>query len=209
MKRATFYLLGLFIIALGASGVIISDIGAGAWDAVNVGLSQQLGLTTGNWLIIVGALILIFVALLTKKPMDFTAFLTSFLLGFMVDFWMLLIFDSLVVENLQLNILLFGAGFIVMCFGAGTYLQANFAPTPIDSLMLAVSQKFNLPLGRARLYCEIFAVLLGLAVSGPVSVGTLIIAIFIGYGVQATVKIMGKLYHWDMGKKLSTAKKPQ
>ena len=200
MKRAIFYLLGLFIIALGASGVIISNVGAGAWDAVNVGLSQQFGLTTGNWLIIIGFLILLFNAFLLKKPIDFTAFLTSFLLGFMIDFWMLLIFDSLVVETALLNILLFTAGFIVMCFGAGTYLQANFAPTPIDSLMLAVSQKFNLSLGRARLYCEIFAVLLGLAVSGPVSVGTVIIAVFIGYGVQATVKIMGKVYSFGATK---------
>jgi len=204
MKRATFYLLGLFIIALGASGVIISDIGAGAWDAVNVGLSQQIGLTTGNWLIIIGALILAFCSLLTQKRIDFTAFLTSFLLGFMIDFWMLIIFDSLVVENIQTNILLFGAGFIVMCFGAGTYLQANFAPTPIDTLMLTVSQKFNLSLGRARLYCEIFATLLALAVQGPVSIGTIFIAIFIGYGVQATVKIMSKIYNGNSNKQLKT-----
>jgi len=200
MKRILFYLIGLFTIAFGASGVILSDMGAGAWDADNVGLSENIGLTIGNWMIIVGFIILVFNKFLAGKKIDVFAFLTVFLLGLMIDFWLLIVFSGVELQNLGSQILFFVFGFAIMCLGAGTYLQADFAPTPIDSLMLAVSQRFKLSIGTARLACEIVATLLGLLVGGPISFGTVVIALFIGYGVQGAVKFMSHFYQPELNK---------
>ncbi|MCL1949493.1 MAG: hypothetical protein FWF59_07155 [Turicibacter sp.] len=200
MKRAVFYLLGLFVIALGSSGVILSDVGAGAWDAVFVGLAERFGFTTGTWMIITGFMVLVFCRMLTGKKINFFAFLTSFLLGLMVDFWLLFVFDAITLETIVQQWVFFALGFGIMCTGAGTYLQADFAPTPIDTLMMSVAKKTKLSIGNARLICEGFATLLGLLVGGPISVGTIIIAIFIGYGVQAAVKAMGKAYNRPLKK---------
>ncbi|MEH7225541.1 hypothetical protein V7112_17165 [Bacillus sp. JJ1566] len=48
-KRIGIYFGGLALTALGIALIIRSLIGAGPWDTVAVGLTDQLGLTIGTW----------------------------------------------------------------------------------------------------------------------------------------------------------------
>ncbi|MFP3338738.1 hypothetical protein R0J91_12205, partial [Micrococcus sp. SIMBA_131] len=66
MKRFLFYVVGLFVLTAGITLTIKSDIGAGAWDALNVGLSETIGFTVGSWVIIVGMILIIVNAILMR-----------------------------------------------------------------------------------------------------------------------------------------------
>ncbi|TCT16026.1 hypothetical protein EDC18_10240 [Natranaerovirga pectinivora] len=194
MKRYFFYFVGLWIATLGVASVITSDMGAGPWDTVFVGLSNNIGLTPGNWVIIVGALLMIINAYLSKKQPDFPAFLTIFTTGVFVDINLKLL-EFIELNNMTQRILLFIIGFILLIIGGGTYLQAKLAPNPIDNLMLVMHKKFGFSLAISRLLGESFAVLMGLLLSGPVSYGTVVVALFIGPAIQISYNVMSKIYN--------------
>ena len=46
---AAFYLVGLTFLSLGISLIILAELGAGACDAMNVGLNELFGLSVGTW----------------------------------------------------------------------------------------------------------------------------------------------------------------
>ncbi|WP_053061580.1 YczE/YyaS/YitT family protein [Paenibacillus sp. VT-400] len=193
-KRWLFYFIGLIVLALGVSSVIESNVGASAWDAFYVGLSKTVGLTTGTWVIIIGLLVIFLNAFLGKKRPDFPAFITIFTMGVVIDFCTLLIFQSFELVGLGARIALFVLGFILIAVGSGIYLQANFAAHPMDRLMFVLNDKFGLSIGFARLICEATALILGFLLSGPVSYGTVVIALSVGPSIQFAYKKMERFY---------------
>ncbi|MEH7664430.1 permease, partial [Bacillus velezensis] len=60
VKRCLIYIVGLFILSVGVVCMIKSNTGIAPWDALNVALSELIGLTIGSWVFIVGG-ILIFI----------------------------------------------------------------------------------------------------------------------------------------------------
>ena len=194
MKRVIFYLIGLCFIALGGASVKISHIGAGSWDAAVFGLSSSLGLTPGNWIIIVGFILMLINAYLSKEKIDFLAFLTTFTIGMLIDGWLFLVFYHFNPTGLFPQLSFFILGFISIIIGGGIYLQADFAPSPVDNFMLAIQKKFNLELSRARLFCEMVGLAIAFAFSGPISIGTFVFLFGMGPCIQFSHKNMNKIY---------------
>ena len=65
--RSLFFFLGIFILTFGICLTIKAELGVGAWDALNVALTEWIGLTIGTWVIIDGAVLLFVNAILLKK----------------------------------------------------------------------------------------------------------------------------------------------
>ena len=83
-----FYIIGLIFLSFGISLMILSNLGAGPWDAMYVGLSENVGLTVGSWVFIVGSLLIIINGVLLRKIPDFLAVITIILIGSFMDFWL-------------------------------------------------------------------------------------------------------------------------
>lgn len=198
MKRWIFYFIGLAIAALGISSIITSDVGAGSWDTVFVGLTNAIGLTPGNWLIIGGGILIFINAFISKERPDFTGFITVLISGIFIDLNLKLL-ELVPLHTIHSRILLFVLGFLFLAIGAGTYLQAQFAANPIDKLMLVVHKRFGLSIAMSRLLCEASALIMGILLSGPVSYGTVIIVIFIGPTIQSSYKVMERVYSCHQG----------
>ncbi len=194
MKRWIFYIAGLATAAFGVASIITSDLGAGPWDTVFVGLSNTVGLTAGNWMIILGGILMLFNGFLSKSRPDFPGFLTVFIVGMFVDLF-LLIYGNFNINSFLEKGVLFVLGFLILATGASMYLQAKFAPNPIDSLMMVVSKRFGLSIAVSRLICEVFALTMGLLLAGPVSYGTVVIALSVGPVIQFTYGKMEKIYN--------------
>src|SRR3954447_26499573 len=92
--RTLFFIIGLFIMTFGVCLTIKAELGAGAWDALNVALTEWVGLTIGAWVIIEGAVLIIVNALLLKKRPEILSLLTIILVGSSVDFWILIVLKS-------------------------------------------------------------------------------------------------------------------
>lgn len=182
--KAFFYLLGLIVISLGITLTIKSDLGAGAWDAVNVGLTEMIGLTVGMWVIIIGAILIVSNALIAKEKPDLLAVVTILVLGRFIDFWMLTVFDNLVVSLFWKQLFVLIGGIIIIAFGVSLYLQPKFSLNPVDGFMVALQKRFGFSLTKAKTLTELFALILAIALGGPIGIGTLMILVLIGPFIQ-------------------------
>ncbi|WLR51237.1 membrane protein [Bacillus tianshenii] len=178
--RFCVYLIGLIILSFSISLTIKAGLGAGAWDALNVGLSKTIGLTVGVWVFIIGFfLILLNAWLMRMKPMFFAVF-TIVLLGSFIDFWLLQVFHDWKPEEFVVRIGVFLFAILFLGFGVAVYLQADFPINPIDNLMVAISERFGVTFMTAKTIGEISALILAFIFGGPVGIGTVVITFLIG-----------------------------
>lgn len=182
--RLAFYVIGLFVLSFGVTLTIHADLGAGAWDALNVGLTDQIGLTVGSWIFIVGILVILLNALIMKEAPKILGVFTILLVGFFVDFWMLYVFHDFSLQNMIYKVTILFTGIITIAIGVSIYLQTSFPANPIDQLMITLQKRFGLSLMAAKTIGEVGALVLALLFAGPIGLGTIIITFAIGPLIQ-------------------------
>ncbi|MGM0902204.1 MAG: YczE/YyaS/YitT family protein [Bacillota bacterium] len=182
--RILFFLIGLLSLSFGISLAIVSGLGSGAWDALNVGLSETIGFTPGTWVILVGIFLIILNAFLLQTRPDIGAVITLFITGVFIDFWLLQIFDDLVLNEFLSKMIILLAGLLAMGIGISIYMQAKFPLSPIDNLMLALRKRFGFSFMVAKTVGEITALILAFIFGGPIGIGTLLVTFAVGPLIQ-------------------------
>jgi uncharacterized membrane protein YczE len=196
--RLLFFIIGLTIMTFGVCMTIkVSDIGLGAWDALNVVLTEKIGLSVGKWVMIDGAVLIFINAFLVKRRPDFLSFLTIIVIGSLIDFWLGTVFDLFAVDHYMAKLVMLLVGIIIIGFGASIYLQAKFPQSPIDNFMLAIKERFRVNLMLAKTLGEVTALIPAFILGGPISYGTIIITFTIGPAIQLFFphfeKLMGRV----------------
>lgn len=182
--RLTFYLIGLLILSFGVTLTIKSDLGAGPWDALNVGLSSTFGLTVGSWVIIVGLILITVNAFLLQNKPDIFAVFTIVIVGGLIDFWLIYVLHQFEPTTFIIKLIVLILGLLFLSLGIAIYLQAKYPLIPIDRFMLAIQHRLKVNLMVAKTIGELTALILALVFGGPIGVGTIIIALSVGPFVQ-------------------------
>jgi uncharacterized protein len=193
IKRLLFWLLGIIILSLGASLTIKANMGVGAWDALNVGLSRIFGFTVGSFVIIIGLILLFVNAVLLKSRPDYMAVFTFFIIGSLIDFWMLVVLANFEPDEFILKLVTLVVGLLIIGLGVAMYLQPKFPLNPIDNFMVGVSQRLGVSLVVAKTIGELIALVLALIVKGPIWFGTIIVTIGIGPSIQLFIPFIEKV----------------
>jgi hypothetical protein len=191
--RTLFFIIGLVIVSFGISMTIKAGLGTGAWDALNVGLSETVGLTPGSWVVIVGIVLIFVNAALVKRKPDLAAVITLLITGVLIDFWILRVFDELVVTGYGKQFAVFILGMVMLSLGLAIYLQPRFPLIPIDNFMMALRERFGLNLMVAKTLGEVIALSAAFLFKGPIGIGTLIVTFSIGPLIQFFYPFFEKL----------------
>lgn len=178
MKRLiiTKYLIfgsGLLILTLGISLTILSDLGTSPFDALLVGLSRKVGLTVGSWEIIIALLLIFCNSFLKRQGPEFLGLVTAFITGFGIDMWLFLLDQMITPESWVHKLVCVGIGLIVMGLGTAIYLQTNFAPIPIDRLMLIIQELTKMNLLVSRTFIYLLFLIMAAIFNGPIGIGTI------------------------------------
>lgn len=203
VKRLLVYIFGLVIFALGIALTIIANLGAGSWSALNVGLSDTIGFTVGSWVIIIGIIIIFINAILLKKRPDFYSLLTILIQGYLIDFWLLVVFREFITTLLVFKISLLGIGIVLMALGISLYMQSKLGIIPIDRLMVVVQQKFSLNLMKSKTIGELGALVFAYLFNGPIGIGTIFVTILMGPLIQFFFYIFEKTFSGSSFKKIN------
>jgi len=183
--RWTFFFVGLLIFSLGITLCIKGhSLGISPWDVLHVGLYMHFGLTIGTWSIITGLLLVMGTALATKSWPQIGTWLNMISIGVFIDIYNWMIPD---VSNLVGQIILFIIGVFVMGLGVGVYVSANVGAGPRDSVMLVLMKKTGWSIKRVRTLLEVGVGIIGWLLGGPVGIGTILVALFLGQIVQLTL----------------------
>ncbi|MCC3357896.1 YczE/YyaS/YitT family protein [Bacillus sp. REN16] len=192
--RIGIYLGGLALTALGIALIIKSFIGAGPWDTVAVGLTNHLGLTIGTWSILTQITFTMITWILEKTRLRIESVIPIFIRSVFVDFWFYIVLGIVdFTSALELQIVSFVGGLVFAGIGIGIYMEANLPKTPIDGMMVAISNRFSLSFQIVRMGIEVTGAVLGFIVGGPVGIGTLVIALLLGKIIQVVNNRMKRI----------------
>lgn len=195
--RYAMFIAGLFVGALGCVLAIQARLGVAPWDTFHIGLQKTFGLTIGIWSQIVGVVVILSSYAVAKIKPNVAMFINMICFGSFLD----LILWTHVIPAPQTwtgRLLMFLLGVIVMTIGIGMYLSPRLGAGPRDSFMLAMNERLGWSIQRVRLIIEVTVLLAGAALGGPVSIGTVLIALLTGPLIQRTIpfweKVMKRQY---------------
>ncbi|MFC7060734.1 YczE/YyaS/YitT family protein [Halobacillus seohaensis] len=192
--RWSFFIVGLILLGLGISLTMqVKDFGIGPWDVLHYGLYKQFGLTVGTWSIIAGLLIVMISSIVLKKMPQIGTVLNMVLIGVFIDFFNWILPEP---EWLVSKIVIFILGTMIIALGIGLYVAPNIGAGPRDSLMLILTDTLQMKVSTVRNGIEIAVALLGWLLGGPVGVGTVFIALFLGAFVGYSLPLSKQLLNF-------------
>jgi uncharacterized membrane protein YczE len=187
--------IGFALFGLAIAILIRANLGTSPWVILEVALAQITGLTPGTLSILTGFVILIGV-LLVREQIGWGTLGNILFIGPWED--LALYFIPPVKDNFPLQLAMLVAAAIIMGMASAIYIGVDAGAGPRDSLMLAVKRISGWSLRRARGTIEIFVVLLGWILGGPIGIGTVIFALIIGPCVQWGFKIFKVQPHREL-----------
>lgn len=180
---------GLYLFGLGIAFQIRATLGLAPWDVFGQGLSNITGLSFGLATVLASALILLLWIPLKQKPGLGTVF-NALLIGPFVDLslrWVPSAAEWGIVGQIGWYVL----GMAIIALGTGVYIGARLGPGPRDGLMTGSVKKFGKPVWIVRTVLEGGATLIGIALGGPVGLGTVLFVVGIGPMVQVSMRAFG------------------
>jgi uncharacterized membrane protein YczE len=182
-------IIGLYLFGLGIAFQIRATLGLAPWDVFGQGLANITGLSFGLATVLASAIILLLWIPLKQKPGLGTVF-NALLIGPFVDLSLRFVpsaADWGIVGQIGWYVL----GMAIIALGTGIYIGARLGPGPRDGLMTGSVKKFRKPVWIVRTVLEGGATLIGIALGGPVGLGTLLFVVGIGPMVQVSMRAFG------------------
>ncbi len=187
MKRYVYYLLGMNILVLGITCNTLSNLGVGAFSTLPYAVSSLCFLTFGQ-ANSVFYLLFVLIQIFIERKINVKFILEipfSFIFGFLVDLYQYLIPSMNLNIYTQIIVLLIGN----TCCAVGVYfmLKGNLVMTPVDGLVLSISEVLHKPYSLCKNCFDISMILSTIIVClvcrSPIygiGVGTVFSAFYIG-----------------------------
>ncbi len=189
IRKLVRLMFGLFLCSAGLLSALHSRLGASPWDTFQVGLASRTGLSLGRVSQIVGAAIILIDIAIGQVPGRGTV-LNMYFVGYFID---LIERHSLIpdVQSLFGRIGMLLCGIFLVSWGTFLYISAGWGAGPRDSLMLGLSRLFSTEVWKARTVLEVCVATAGLVLGAKLGVGTVMLAVLVGPGVQIAYRIGG------------------
>ncbi len=191
------YVVGIFILTLGISFTIQSNLGTSPFDALLVGLSQNVGLTVGSWEIILAFILIGCNSFLKRQRPEVLGSLTAIITGIGIDMWLFLLTNLITPKLWYSKVVCFGIGIVVIGLGTATYLHTNFAPIPIDRLTLIIQELTRTNIFFSRTLIYLVFLIMALFLNGPIGVGTLLTVclggLILNFFMPVTKKVLDRV----------------
>lgn len=182
-------IVGLYLFGLGIAFQIRATLGLAPWDVFGQGLANITGLSFGLATVLASALILLLWIPLKQMPGLGTIF-NALLIGPFVDLSLQFV-PSAANWGIVGQIGWYVLGMAIIALGTGVYIGARLGPGPRDGLMTGSVKKFGKPVWIMRTAIEGGAMLIGIALGGPVGLGTVLFVVGIGPMVQVSMRAFG------------------
>ncbi|WP_052291931.1 YczE/YyaS/YitT family protein [Natranaerobius thermophilus] len=189
LKKMPMLFLGFVLFAIGILLTLYADLGMGPWDVFHKGVSHHIPLTLGQVMQVTGVMLLVISYFLGEKP-GLGSIFNMYFIGLFVD-----IIDGFGIfftpENLLLQFIMLILGIQAIGWATYCYLRVQLGAGPRDGLMVGIVKHTNKPVWLIRGIIETTVLIIGYFLGGPVGIGTVIIALTIGFSVQLAFKIGG------------------
>ena len=177
------YLVGISILTLGIVLMIKSNLGTSPLDALLV----------GAWEVLISLVIVGINAIITMRKPQILGLMTALITGTFIDVWMLILKELNISQTFGIQFIHFSIGLIITSFGTAIYLRTNFAPIPLDNLMLIITDKMKKSIQFSKSLIYILVLLLAFLMNGPIGLGTILTACLGGITLNYCILLINKL----------------
>ena len=176
----------LLLYAVGIVLTINANLGLAPWDVFHQGMTHIIDITMGQASIAVGIILVILNAVLGERLGWGTLFNMLFI-GLFMDLIML---DHLIptCKGVISGAIMMVLGMIFIGIASYFYIGAGLGAGPRDGLMIALTKKTSKSVRFVRNAIELSALIVGYMLGGYAGVGTLIMALALGYIMQFLFK---------------------
>ena len=189
-RRVAQLMLGLVLFGVGIWLGLQAKLGVGPWDVLAGGLSQQLGTPFGRTAIAVSVVVFV-IGLIARVRPGVGTILNVITIGAVIDLLLAApLLDDLGDRPPALRLFATLAGIALVAAGSALYLGAHLGPGPRDGLMVAIAGRTGWSVGVSRAVLELTVLAIGMALRGPVGVGTVLFALGIGPSVQVAFRVL-------------------
>lgn len=172
------YLIGIGLMPLGVVLTVNSHLGAGGYDALNFALGDQFHIPTSYAIYMTALLAVLLAAIIRRKMLRLTTFVSSFFLGIFTDFWKGIL-DKVEGRNLAESAGIFVLGLIIVAFAVAAYILCIFPSNPTDDLVAALKEK-GVRIGIAKVGLDVVCVVIAFLLGGEIGVGTIVCTLGLG-----------------------------
>ncbi len=198
-QRILIYCLGLFLIAVGVSLSINSNLGISPVNSVPYAVSLSTSIPLSTTVTAVFAFYMLLQIVLLRKDykiINLTQIFFATLLGYFVDFtnlWLVNIrFDNYIGQ-----LFLMAVSIVVIAAGVSLYVDVKLVPMPSEGLALAITQKFKkLAFHQVKMIVDCLFVIAAMLITffalgeiQGVREGTVISAVMVGKAIPFTRKL--------------------
>lgn len=189
-NKAAMYLIGLFIIAIGASLSVKSDLGVSPVTAIPYTVTYIWGVDMGIATFLFHLLLVFTELLLLRKSFKLTNLLqvvVGVIFGLFTSLCNYLVFLIPFPDTMAVRIALLILSIAAVAVGLFFYVPAEIMPMAVEGLMLVVSEVFKVKFSTVKIALDIAFSLISLLICliiihtmGSVGVGTIISAVATG-----------------------------
>lgn len=196
LNRIIIYVCGIFLLALGGVIAIKSNLGASPVSSLPLSISTVTNISLGTCAAILFITYVFLQIILLKKdfmPIQLLQIIFAILFGQLMNFFNVIIDFN--VNSFIIRLLICSISFFISAFGVVFTITANMVPVAPDGLVQVLSNKFNRPFGKIKIYFDciivvisgVILILSGNGISG-LGIGTILSALLVGRIVAAINK---------------------
>lgn len=185
------YLAGIGLMPLGVVLTVNSHLGAGGYDALNFALGEKLGINTSLAIYMTAFVAVLIAALIRRKMLRLTTFISSFFLGLFTDFWKGVL-SEVRGNGIVDSALLFVLGLVIIAFAVAAYILCIFPSNPTDDLVAALTEK-GVRIGLAKIGLDMVCVAAAFLLGGEIGVGTIVCTLGLGPVVDLFFGLLKKM----------------
>lgn len=200
--RLALYIMGLFIITLGVSLSVKSDLGVSPVSSIPYTITCVWGLEMGKATILFHAALVLLQLLILRRsfaPKNLLQVAAGILFGYFTTFSNSLFSLLPTPESLTVRLLMMLISTVLIAIGIFFYLPANIMPLAGEGAIKAISDVSGVPFARVKIAFDISMVTISLVIClialrslGSVGIGTVAAAVLVGLFLGQITRVFGK-----------------
>lgn len=179
-RRLVQLMVGLWLYGATMALMVRAGLGLDPWDVFHEGVTHHVGLTFGQVVIVVGALVLLAWIPLRQKPGIGTV-ANVLVIGIAADVTLAIVPEA---PGIAWGAAMLVAGIVGNGVAGAMYVGAGLGTGPRDGLWVGIVRRTGASVRLVRTGLEVAVLVTGFALGGTVGVGTVLYALLIGPLVQ-------------------------
>lgn len=180
-KRIAIMFMSILLMGFAVSVFSYSGMGVDPFTALNMSISEKLGIGFGFLQMCVNGAILVFVALASKKLISLGTVVNMIGVGYVCEFFTGIYNQILPEENpFIVRLLLMAVGVVLLSLSASLYFNCDLGVSPYDALGFVMEEKTKLKYKWCRVATDLTCTAVAFLLGGPIGIGTVVTAFFMG-----------------------------